>query len=504
VRAALAATLGLRLLCSALAAALPLLWPGVYPWRNPLGPDHFHLARVAPGAAHAAPTLRDYLIGPWDRWDAAWFVDIARHGYASYGSSFFMPLYPLLIRLLAPPLGGDALAAGLLISTVAAFWAFLALYRLAERLAPGRGLGPTTLLVACLLPTAFFLMAAYTESLFLALALWAILAALDGRWWRAAALGALAALTRQQGIVLAALALPPLWPLARRGWAWLRALPFGRAALAVASGGGDPAQVGASGGSGGKLPGDAPGSPATRASATTPSRPAEQAILPAHRPSPRRLRPSPRRRTSWPPDPRAERRGFNRPRPSPAASPPAANSPGAPTWGILAAAIAPFATYVGWIAVLRLWIRAPLPWTLLSARDAWNLRPTWPGSGVLADLVALAGHPPPGQPFVAPSVALDVGLSLAALAGLAAVARRWPAGLVLYLAGMWASAQIKVFPDGLTVGEGRYMLALLPLCIVPAGWLARGRPLRRVAWATLGLLALLFYLWSFVLGGWVA
>lgn len=407
VRAALAVTLGLRLLCSILAAALPLLWPGAYPWRNP-----FHAALYPHGSPRPVYSPFDYLIQPWDRWDTGWYTVIAQHGYVQFGSTFFPPLYPALIRATMPLVGGEPVAAALVIATVAAFFVFLALYQLAERFAPGGELGIPTLLVAALLPTSFFLMAGYSESLFLALALWALLAALREQWGRMAVLGALAAVTRQQGFLLAALAFPCVWLWGRWLLGWLQQM------RAVA-------------------------------------------------PSPARV-----------------------------AIPP-------PSWRPLAAAAAPVLAYGAWLVAQRTALHAPLPWMLLSA-PGWNLHFTWPGSGLLADLAALFIRPPAGAQVVMMSIALDAGMSLAAAVALLISARRLPPGVALYLAAMWCSGLIKVLPNGLTISEGRYMLGLLPLCVVPAAWLARGGPARRIAWVTVGLLGLLVYLWTFVLGGWVA
>src|SRR5437870_921220 len=53
-------------------------------------------------------------------------------------------------------------------------------------------------------PTAFFLLAPFTESLFLALTMAAFVAADARRWWLAGVLGAMASLTRGPGIVTTA------------------------------------------------------------------------------------------------------------------------------------------------------------------------------------------------------------------------------------------------------------------------------------------------------------
>jgi hypothetical protein len=41
------------------------------------------------------------------------------------------------------------------------------------------------------------------------------------------------------------------------------------------------------------------------------------------------------------------------------------------------------------------------------------------------------------------------------------------------------------------------------LALLPAGWLARGGPPRRIAWVVTGTLTALVCLWTFVLWGWV-
>jgi hypothetical protein len=58
-------------------------------------------------------------------------------------------------------------------------------------------------LLVALFPTAFFLLAPYSESLFLLLAVWAFTEARRERWGRAAVAGAAAAATRVIGVVLA-------------------------------------------------------------------------------------------------------------------------------------------------------------------------------------------------------------------------------------------------------------------------------------------------------------
>ncbi|HEY7347463.1 MAG TPA: glycosyltransferase family 39 protein [Ktedonobacterales bacterium] len=142
------------------------------------------------------------LVGMWLRWDTPWYLEIAAHGYSCYGSSAFMPLYPLLIRGMGIMIGGNNLTAALLISTIASFFAFYLLYLLARELTGSTEIARASVIVLALFPVSFFLMAGYTEAIFLALAIGAYLAARRGSWLVAGGLTALATLTRLQGILL--------------------------------------------------------------------------------------------------------------------------------------------------------------------------------------------------------------------------------------------------------------------------------------------------------------
>jgi len=141
------------------------------------------------------------LAAHWEREDALWYEKIAARGYALDGTTAFFPLLPLLMRAASPLTGGNIPAAGLLVAGVAAAVALALLYRLAEQDTDAATAGRTVAYLA-LFPTAFFLYAAFTESLFLALALGAFWCARSRRWVAVAGLAALAGLTRVQGALL--------------------------------------------------------------------------------------------------------------------------------------------------------------------------------------------------------------------------------------------------------------------------------------------------------------
>jgi hypothetical protein len=166
----------------------------------------------------------DFMFGVFDQWDANWFLRIAKHGYDTKQSASFFPLYPLLTRSLGAVLGSD-LVAGVAISMVAAGCAGIAVTRIARRLA-GESVGRDSVLFLALYPVGFVFTAVYSDSLFLALAAWAFLFALEGRATPAALLGALGVLARPTGLALLPALLWLLWPRERHVRSLLRLSPL--------------------------------------------------------------------------------------------------------------------------------------------------------------------------------------------------------------------------------------------------------------------------------------
>lgn len=157
--------------------------------------------------------LTGRLLGPWQRFDSQHYLRIARQGYAHEADSVFPPLYPLAIRALGGLFGGGAVAnltAAILISNLAYLGLLILLYRVtAVEFHPK--VATRTLIFLTIFPTGFFLLAPYTESLFILLALGSIWAARQGKFWLAGGLGLLASLTRLTGWILAV-------PLAYEWW----------------------------------------------------------------------------------------------------------------------------------------------------------------------------------------------------------------------------------------------------------------------------------------------
>ncbi|HXW93166.1 MAG TPA: hypothetical protein VEK33_21635 [Terriglobales bacterium] len=146
-------------------------------------------------------------LGVWERFDTLWYLHISNHGYDLPMAVIFYPLYPGAVRLgstVVPPI-----AAALAVSTVAAFFFFWGLLRLAQPDLSEPGIQRMTLLVS-VWPTSFVLFAGYAESLTLALILWAVVCARENRWWQATVCAILAGAARPSGVLVTI----PLWLLA--------------------------------------------------------------------------------------------------------------------------------------------------------------------------------------------------------------------------------------------------------------------------------------------------
>jgi hypothetical protein len=167
----------------------------------------------APGAAKAYDSLGltrpfgyfgNLLVSPLARWDSAWYLQIAQSGYHHIGypeNTTFFPLYPLLIRGVGEVVRSD-LIAGVLISFACFGVGLTVLYKLVALEFDDERARICVTLIA-FFPVAYYFSAVYTESLFFALSVGCIYQARLGRWMWAGVLGALAAASRNSGVVLA-------------------------------------------------------------------------------------------------------------------------------------------------------------------------------------------------------------------------------------------------------------------------------------------------------------
>lgn len=161
--------------------------------------------------------------------DAVYLLGIAADGYHAspihdaYRDWAFFPLYPIVARLVSTLTFGNISLAGVLVANGALLAAAWLLYRIGE---PRFGHRSALLAVVYLLiaPGAVAFGMAYSDSLFLLLALLAFGAAERGRWGLMGIAYGLATLTRLPGLLLA---IPLLLIVLRaEGRSWRAALPL--------------------------------------------------------------------------------------------------------------------------------------------------------------------------------------------------------------------------------------------------------------------------------------
>jgi hypothetical protein len=159
------------------------------------------------GVDPAVPHLLSFLGG----WDTTWYLDIARHGYetdtAIVGSVFTnLAFFPLLPGVMAAALAVSVnpFAAALVVGNLAFLGGLVAFGRLTAR-RQGAAAGARAVWTLALFPPALYCALAYTEGIAVACAIGAGLAAVRRRYLLAGCLGAVAALTRPTGILVALL-----------------------------------------------------------------------------------------------------------------------------------------------------------------------------------------------------------------------------------------------------------------------------------------------------------
>jgi hypothetical protein len=148
----------------------------------------------------------ELFLGVWQRFDTLWYLRIATRGYSAAASDIhFPPLYPLLVKALGRVLLNNYLVAAIAISNTAYVLALTCLYKLTSEMFSTRTARRSVLYLS-VFPTSFFLIAPYSESLFLLFAVAAFYYLARKRWLLVGFLGFLAVLTRLPGLAL----FPPL------------------------------------------------------------------------------------------------------------------------------------------------------------------------------------------------------------------------------------------------------------------------------------------------------
>lgn len=153
------------------------------------------------------------LIGLWAHWDGYWYLSIAQYGYQGRPqATAFFPLYPWLVHIL-----GASVWAGIVLSVVCfgASLIFLFLWVTSEW---DSYVAWMAVVVYAFFPTAFYLNAVYTESLYMTL-VFAALYVIGRRQYRLAFfITALATLTSIYGLLLGLLVFVRIWQREHQFW----------------------------------------------------------------------------------------------------------------------------------------------------------------------------------------------------------------------------------------------------------------------------------------------
>jgi hypothetical protein len=157
--------------------------------------------------AHQSAGLTAILLDPWRHFDALRFTQVAAQGYTADGlNSAYMPIFPLLTKAVGILIFSHYLTAALIVSNLACVPAIGLTWRW---VADGFGdkVAWRSIVLLLLYPDSFYLLGAYSESVFLTFSAGALLAVRRERFALAGALSVLAVLTRLQGLVLIVLIL---------------------------------------------------------------------------------------------------------------------------------------------------------------------------------------------------------------------------------------------------------------------------------------------------------
>ena len=149
---------------------------------------------IAPG------TIFNYM-SSWANWDGGHYLAIAKDGYQIWFQYAFFPLYPILIKLFS--IFTSPLISGLVISNLSLFLAIYFFYKLV-RLDFSQQTAIKTITYFLVFPTSFFLVALYSESLFLFLTIASFYFARQKNYLYSNILAGFAVLTRPIGILILA------------------------------------------------------------------------------------------------------------------------------------------------------------------------------------------------------------------------------------------------------------------------------------------------------------
>jgi hypothetical protein len=182
---------------------------------------------IIPGGAHPPPSS---FIDLFAKWDAGWYLSIARDGYqyipGKTGTVAFFPLYPLLVKA-ASALISDLKISGYFISNLSLLAAAYYFYLLTYLDTGSHETSRYSVLYLLIAPVGFFFSSIFTESTFLLFTIASFYYARREKWFVAALIGSLASATRALGVLIIIPLLLEYWqrhlsvdPAQRRGIRW--------------------------------------------------------------------------------------------------------------------------------------------------------------------------------------------------------------------------------------------------------------------------------------------
>ena len=192
--------------------------------------------------AAVAVAQDDSLWGLLNKWDAKQYVEIARGGYFGADISTdgpvhettmaFFPGFPFLVRIVSSLLGTGVAGTAIVLNVLFSVALAAGVMALAARMGKGKRAQVLSAVVVTGAPMSIVFTMPYTESLFGALAIWAVVALVDERWWAAAAFVFLAGLVRLTAVDLVAVFALIVLLRARRNWRAWAAVVFSTVPLA--------------------------------------------------------------------------------------------------------------------------------------------------------------------------------------------------------------------------------------------------------------------------------
>ena len=135
----------------------------------------------------------------WSNWDGSAYATIAEKGYYTNEDYAFFPFYPLAIKVVSHVTFGNYPLSALLISWFCLFFALFFLYKLVK-LDFNSDIAEKTLNYLLIFPFSFFLIAAYTESIYLFLTVASFYYFRKFSYLKASVFGAFSTATRVIGI----------------------------------------------------------------------------------------------------------------------------------------------------------------------------------------------------------------------------------------------------------------------------------------------------------------